>query len=55
MFDEAANTMAVLERVVTGQHMVGMFGFGADGQSWAIRQVVDLAGPEPDWEALESC
>jgi hypothetical protein len=34
-------------------HMTGMFGMGAPGhQYWATAAVVDLDGPEPDWERV---
>lgn len=61
VFDERALTMAVVERVrLEGEHAVGMFGtLGANPETgeredtWAIRAVVQLEGPEPDWSRIE--
>jgi len=56
IFDEEARTMAVCERALeNGDHAIGMFGaIAADGYHWAIRTVVNLDGPEPDWEEIGS-
>jgi len=62
VFDEAANSMAVLERVRPDSgHAVGMFGTlgtsrksGEREDAWAVRWTGPLDGEEPDWAALEA-
>jgi hypothetical protein len=67
VFDVEKKLMHVLERVYTentvsmagnnlgGKHMVGIAGCGAPGhQCWQDIATIDLDGPEPDWEALNS-
>ncbi len=55
VFSEEAATMAVCERVEPdGGHRVGMFGtIGEGSANWAVRDIVQLDGPEPNWEAIE--
>lgn len=35
------------------EKMIGFFGMGDDKAGWAAIAIVDLDGPEPDWEAIK--
>lgn len=38
----------------TGEKMIGMFGCGDPKATWQTVAVVDLDGPEPNWQAIEN-
>lgn len=53
--EERLCTMLVLSSYfASGEKMIGMFGMGDPKAQWRIAAVVDLQGPEPDWEHIES-
>jgi hypothetical protein len=56
IIDPDKRTITVLECTDSGQHMVGMFGHGSNGEDvfWSERAVVFVDNPEPEWEGLQS-
>jgi hypothetical protein len=51
--DAEKRTMTVLEAVtIDGGHAVGLFGSNPGRMGWQERAVLDLDGPEPDWEKM---
>ena len=55
-FDVVSRTMSILSSYTTYEgcevKMIGMFGMGDPDATWRAITILDLDGPEPDWEAL---
>lgn len=53
-FDTPSRTMAVLSSYRrNGDKMIGMFGMGDKEAVWKAIAIVQLDGPEPDWQRLD--